>query len=99
MNLNEPIQVSVPDIEMSKQLLEQMNINADTIYKIALQTQPSIRSAQYNLLSSEKGLSVAKGAQYPSLSFFGSSPLTIPTYMIASLPLIRSLDRHTKLGM
>lgn len=72
MNLQEPVQVSVPDISMSTELLRMMNQTADSIYQDALRIQPVIKNAEYTLLSNQRGLAVARGAQYPSLSFFGS---------------------------
>jgi outer membrane protein len=42
------------------------------IYQTALKTQHKIKSAEYNLMSSEKNLSYAKGRISPSLSFAGT---------------------------
>jgi outer membrane protein len=42
------------------------------IYQTALKTQHKIRSAEYNLISSEKNLSYAKGRISPSLSLAGT---------------------------
>lgn len=72
MNLTETIDVFVPDINMNTELLRDLNLTADSIYQTAVRTQPVIKNAEYNLLSYEKGLAVAKGSLYPSLSFFGS---------------------------
>lgn len=72
MNLMQPVEVSVPDISMSAELLRDLNITSDSIYRTAVQLQPVIKNAEYNLFSYQRGLAVAKGAQYPSLSFFGS---------------------------
>jgi outer membrane protein len=71
LNLNEPFDISVPPINMTAEL-EQMNKTMDDIYNIALTTQPSIRGADYQLKSAEKGVSIAKGRLYPSLTLFGS---------------------------
>lgn len=46
--------------------------NPQTIYEIALKNQHSIKSSEYNLLSSEKNLSVAKGRVSPTLNFTGT---------------------------
>ena len=72
LNLTEPLDVAVPEIAVSNELLQDLNRPIDSIYSTALKTQPSIMNARYNLLSSQKGLAVAKGTQYPTLSFFGS---------------------------
>ncbi|MBK9729801.1 MAG: TolC family protein [Chitinophagaceae bacterium] len=72
MNLSEPLEVSVPDINMSTELLRDLNLTADSIYQTALRLQPVIKNAEYNLFSYERSLAIARGAQYPSLSFFGS---------------------------
>ena len=71
LNLAEPIDISVPEINMSMQLGE-MNKTVGDIYDTALVTQPQIRGADYQLKSAEKGLSVSKGRLYPSLSLFAS---------------------------
>jgi len=42
------------------------------IYNIALKTQHKMKSAEFNLMSSEKNLSYAKGRISPSLSFAGT---------------------------
>ena len=72
MNLNEPMDVSVPPLEINSGLLGDLNLTADSIYATAVKIQPVIKNAEYSLLSYEKGLAVAKGSLYPSLSFFGS---------------------------
>jgi outer membrane protein len=40
----------------------------DSIYNDALKVMPMVKSAEYNLLSFEKGLSAARGGRFPSLS-------------------------------
>jgi outer membrane protein len=71
LNLNEPFDISVPVINMTAEL-SQMNQTMDDIYNIALTTQPSIRGADYQLKSAQKGIDIAKGKLYPSLSMFAS---------------------------
>lgn len=46
--------------------------NVQDIYQTALKNQPSIKSAEYSLLSAEKGLAVAKGRVSPTLSMSGT---------------------------
>lgn len=71
LNISEPLDIVVPEINMTAQLQE-MNKTVNDIYNIALSTQPSIRYADYETKSAEKGLSIARGKLYPSLSLFGS---------------------------
>jgi len=71
LDLAEPIDIVVPEINMSVQL-EELNQNVNDIYNIALGNQPSIQAADYQLKSAEKGVDVARGRLYPSLSLFGS---------------------------
>ncbi|HNS16263.1 MAG TPA: TolC family protein [Bacteroidales bacterium] len=47
-------------------------IGAEAIYEIALDTRPDIKSAELNLQSNEKSLSIARGAQSPVFEFSGS---------------------------
>jgi len=71
LNLAEPIDIVVPEINMSVQL-EELNKTVSDIYQIALSTQPQIRGADYQVKSAEKGLSISKGRLYPSLTLFAS---------------------------
>ncbi|HYV95541.1 MAG TPA: TolC family protein [Chitinophagales bacterium] len=71
LNLNEPVDVAVAPINMTTEL-SQMNQTMEGIYSIALTTQPSIRGADYQLKSAQKGVDIARGRLYPSLSMFGS---------------------------
>jgi outer membrane protein len=52
-------------------VVELFNENADSIYSLALQTMPQIRSAEYNLKSAKSQLSIARGGRLPSLSLSG----------------------------
>ncbi len=47
-------------------------MNANSIYTIALTTQPDIQSYEYRVKSAEKGLSIAHGGRYPRLILSGS---------------------------
>jgi outer membrane protein len=42
--------------------------SVDSVYSDALKVMPMVKSAEYNLLGFEKGLSAARGDRYPSLS-------------------------------
>ncbi len=63
-------EIEHPDLEMGSQ--PALTISADQIYAFALETQPSIKSAESRVKSSEIGLSIAQGAQSPSLVLQGS---------------------------
>jgi outer membrane protein len=49
--------------------------NVQEVYNSALNTQPEIKSAEYKVMSAEKGVSVAKGDMYPRL-YAGASVST-----------------------
>ncbi|MEZ5198114.1 MAG: TolC family protein [Bacteroidales bacterium] len=54
-------------------LIEQPEIfTPDKIYSVAVTDRPEIKSAEMKVESSEKSLSIAKGAYYPRLSLSGS---------------------------
>lgn len=63
-------QITRPNIEVAQQDLSSLSVQH--IYETALKNQHSIKSAQYNLLASEKSLNVAKGKVSPTLSATGS---------------------------
>ena len=44
-------------------------LNSMDIFKTAVDVRPEIKSAEYKLMSAEKQLAIAKGSQYPTLSF------------------------------
>jgi outer membrane protein len=50
----------------------QVTFNANDVYQVALEKRPEIKSAEYRVLSAEKGISIAKGYLSPTLSFNGS---------------------------
>ena len=47
-------------------------VNVDAVYNIALTTQPEIKSSEYKVYSSEKGLASARGGRSPRLFVSGS---------------------------
>lgn len=61
--------IETPDLEMN---LQPTLVPPDQIYGFALETQPSIKSAESRMKSSEIGLTMAKGGQSPSLQLQGS---------------------------
>lgn len=62
--------VVVPSLELIFKL-QDLNTTIDEVYSIALANQPSIKAADYQYQSSEKGLSIARGKLYPTLNLFG----------------------------
>ena len=52
--------------------ISEYNNDPDSMYRRSLETMPSIKAAQLRVNSYQKALLVAKGAYYPTLSFFGS---------------------------
>ncbi len=64
--IDQPI-ISVPDKSSIS------SIESKGVFETALQTQPSILSAELRVKSSQYGLSATRGLYYPSLSFFLNS--------------------------
>jgi outer membrane protein len=62
--------ISKPDVDVQSASLTGMS--AQNIYETALKNQPSIKSAEYNFLMSEKYLAAAKGRVSPTISLNGS---------------------------
>jgi len=66
----EGFEIESPDLELGPQ--PELALTAEQIYGFALETQPAIKSAESKVKSSELGLSLAQGAQSPSLVLQGS---------------------------
>lgn len=62
--------VNKPDVVVQSGNL--LGNSVQNIYETALKTQPSIKSAEYNLMMSEKYLAAAKGRVSPTISFNAS---------------------------
>ncbi|TVR75007.1 MAG: TolC family protein [Marinilabiliales bacterium] len=62
--------IEVPDFDGVPVITPQYEV--DPVFEAALETQPQIRSAEYELASSEAGLSIAKGRRSPRLFLSGS---------------------------
>jgi outer membrane protein len=62
--------VEKPNIEVLSSEIN--NISVQGIYEAALKNQHSVRSAEYNVLATEKNLAVAKGRVSPTLSATGT---------------------------
>lgn len=66
----EGFEIESPDLELGLQ--PSITVTPEQIYSFALETQPSIKSAESKVRSSELGLSMAQGTQSPSLQLQGS---------------------------
>lgn len=66
----EGFEIEVPDLELG--LRPDIGLTPDQIYGMALETQPSIKGAEARVKSSEYGLSIAQGAQSPTITVEGS---------------------------
>ncbi len=62
----EQLDVVIPADLMSNEL---ELLNAESVYKSALMSRPEVKSAEYQLQSSEKNVQIAKSAYFPTLSF------------------------------
>lgn len=63
-------EIESPDLELGEQ--PALVANPEQIFNYALETQPSIKSAESRLQSSEYSLLLARGSQSPTLSFQAS---------------------------
>lgn len=66
----EEIDIVIPDIEIDQAEIESSSVSE--IFKVALDNQPEIKSADIRVKSANVGLEVAKGAMYPSVSLNGN---------------------------
>ena len=62
--------IESPDLELGEQ--PQLLIRPEQVFDYALQAQPSIKSAESRVKSSEYGLSIAQGGQSPTVTLQGS---------------------------
>lgn len=62
--------ISKPEITMPSEVM--LNSTSTQIYETALTRQPEIKSAEFKLKSSEKGISIARAGMYPRLSLSAS---------------------------
>lgn len=73
-------------------------LSPDEIYAAALKNLPEFRASELNVLSAQKGLSIAKGAMYPRLGIFGSInsgfSSTTRRFTGESVPYIDQLDEN-----
>ncbi|HQM05108.1 MAG TPA: TolC family protein [Tenuifilaceae bacterium] len=64
--------------------------NPQEIFTVAQQTMPQILGSQYKVQSSEMGLKIAKGANYPRLTLSGSYSSGAQSYLNNDNPLLTS---------
>jgi len=64
--------------------------NPQEIFAVAEQTMPQILGSQYKVQSSEMGLKIAKGANYPRLTLSGSYSSGAQSYLNNDNPLLTS---------
>jgi outer membrane protein len=76
---------------------EDLNMNVDQVYQIALANQPSIKAADYQSQSAEKGLSIARGKLYPTLNLFGQFS-TNYSNLYQTLGSLDTTDVYTVVG-
>jgi outer membrane protein len=67
-----------------------LNIPVSDIYAASLKIKPEIKSADYKVLSAEKGLAISRGAYSPRLSLFGSlsSSYSSESQRLLGLPVL-----------
>lgn len=82
----EKLDVIVPADLMNNEL--QM-LDAEKVYRSALNNRPEVKSAEYQLKNSEKNVQIAKSAYFPSLSFGAS--VSGGYYNSVSTPMSTSL--------
>jgi len=78
--------ISKPEITPPAEVI--LNTTSGQIYDIALARQPEIKSAEFKLKSSEKGISIAKAGMFPRLSLnasYGTGYSSISKY-VTSFP-------------
>lgn len=85
--------VADPKIDIPSSGIIQPDVS--TIYSLALNNQPDIKSSEYKVMSAEKGLSIARGGRFPKLSFGGSlstnyssASQTLTGFTTGKLPII-----------
>ena len=71
LNLDHLIDIVKPQLQLTPDMLLNQ-LSADSIYTMALKSQPQVQQSQYGLFSAMKGLSIAHSGMYPSLSAYGS---------------------------
>lgn len=72
LDLDSTIDIATPMLTFTKDMLFSGSLSVGAIYQTALISQPQIQASQYSLFAAQKGLNIAKGRLYPSLSFYGS---------------------------
>ncbi|MCF8297763.1 MAG: TolC family protein [Saprospiraceae bacterium] len=70
LNASESFEIEKPELSISSET--PAILRPDQIFEFAVNNQPGIKSAEFQIKSSEKGLDIAKGSRSPSLSISGS---------------------------
>lgn len=64
----EELQIAIPQVDVS---FASEILNAQEIFNVAVNRLPQIKSAEYQLRSAEKGISIAKGGWSPTITAYG----------------------------
>ena len=99
----EQLDIVVPTDLMSNEL---ELLNAEAVYKSALMRRPEVKSAEYQLRSSEKNVQIAKSAYFPTLSFGAnvgggyynsvSTPLSTSIGFNLSVPIFNKMGTRSQ---
>ena len=99
----EQLDIVVPADLMSNEL---ELLNAEAVYKSALMSRPEVKSAEYQLQSSEKNVQIAKSAYFPTLSFGAnigggyynsvSTPLSTSIGFNLSVPIFNKMGTRSQ---
>ena len=91
------LSVANPDIDML-QIYQPDVEGPEAVFNYAVDNQPQIKSAEFSLLSAEKGLMVAKGAHSPTISLGGNVRTNYSSYeappFIIKEPFFTQLDNN-----
>ncbi len=71
LNLDKPVDIEIPELKIPSADIFNTS-SAEDVYGQALTNQPQIKSAEFKLKSSQKGLAISRGGLYPNLSLFAS---------------------------
>jgi outer membrane protein len=66
---SEPMEIQIPDLELEDLVLDQ---NAESVYQVALNTMPEIKSAMLKVESAEMAMKANRGSYLPRLTLNGS---------------------------
>ncbi len=94
LDLREDVEfaIEVPDIDIAPS--ETADYPPLKLYDTAVRIQPDIRSADMQVASAEKGLEIAKGRRYPSVSLSGSIGTGYSEARLEVAEMIQSDPKH-----